>query len=253
MTGYRDRFSEPPGSGRSFGEQPDVSPPPTYEAPVNSDIETSSDEQSESSPPASEAVNYEGTKRNAPDVDSEVRSRFGRGEKSTSVNKFEEELDRSRKIKLWQRSNWTASIFIVFVLLLAYMNVSADVRGEYGGAGPGKAGHAGMIICSVTHSDGIVSLRPNAPLMLGEFSDDKIGQEVNLTLKPRYQLPGQGKVTFIGKINSSEMNGLIQDGMQLYTVALQKDPLASVVQQLRALIPGSNRQIDVNGTTLKYR
>jgi hypothetical protein len=49
------------------------------------------------------------------------------------------------------------------------------------------------------------------------------------------------------------MNGLIQDGMQLYTVALQKDPLASVVQQLRALIPGSNRQIDVNGTTLKYR
>jgi hypothetical protein len=85
--------------------------------------------------------------------------------------------------------------------------------------------------------------------MICELPDTKIGQDINLVLKPRYQRFDSSVVSFKGKIDSNEINGLIQDGLRLYPITLQKDPLASIIQQLRALIPSSNKQIDLNSTT----
>jgi hypothetical protein len=170
------------------------------------------------------------------------------GRRAKFASKFDEELDKSRKAKLWQRSNWIASVVMVFILLLAYLNISSDVRGEYGGV-VSSGSRGGMILCSVTHGDGIVSfnlLMPEKPMMLGQIPEDKIGQNVEMLLKPRYRQNNAADLGFKGKIDAGEINGLVQEGLHLYPISLKKDAMASVVQQLRALIPGSNRQIDMN-------
>ena len=170
------------------------------------------------------------------------------GRRAKFASKFDEELDKSRKAKLWQHSNWVASVVMVFILLLAYLNISSDVRGEYGGV-TNNGARSGMIICSVTHGDGVVSfnlLLPDKPMMIGQIPEDKIGQNVEVLLKPRYRQNNSPDLGFKGKIDPSEINGLVQEGLHLYPVSLKKDGMASVVQQLRALIPGSNRQIDMN-------
>jgi hypothetical protein len=187
------------------------------------------------------------TNRNVLTTGAEDRQASEPGRRSKFASKFEEELDRSRKLKLWQRSNWIGSVMMVFILLLAYLNICSDVRGEYGGFVNGARG--GMIICSVTHGDGVVSfnlLLPDRPMMNGEIPEDKVGQNVEVLLKPRFKRNNTPDMGFKGKIDPYEINGLAQEGLHLYPVSLKKDALASVVQQLRALIPGANRQIDMN-------
>jgi len=269
MAGSRDDFSDPPVSGRTGSERQAkaaeqsareefeaynsaVGNPDAANEGANADAakaDAANADAANADAATSEVVNAEPADRNVLSVGSEYRPK-GRSDPKT-ISKFDEELDRSRKAKLWQRSNWTGSVIIVFILGLAYLNICADVRGEYGGSG-GTGTFGGMIICSVTHSDGIVTLSllmPNKPLMICELPDTKIGQDINLVLKPRYQRFDSSVVSFKGKIDSNEINGLIQDGLRLYPITLQKDPLASIIQQLRALIPSSNKQIDLNSTT----
>jgi hypothetical protein len=278
MPGFRDNFSEPPITRRTSNEpqgNAERSAPDDFELydstrdrePTNPDG-TSYDAANPDAvnpdaidPGATDVADVDAAGNNADNPNAARSARTGRnvlttgsderqasepGRRSKFASKFEEELDRSRKLKLWQRSNWAGSVVIVFILILAYLNFYSDVRGEYGGVVNGPRG--GMIICSITHGDGIVSfnlLLPDKPMMTGEMPEDKVGQNVELLLKPRFKRGNAADLGFKGKIDPNEINGLVQDGLHLYPLSLKKDAMASMVQQLRVLNPFS-KQVDMD-------
>jgi hypothetical protein len=287
MPGFRDDFSEPPITRRSNEPQstPESSGPEDfelYDSTRHGEPTTPNRTRYDATDPKGASpdvvdpneieqdatdVDESGNEANNPKVVRTARSRgvltiggdevqesdrrqAEPGRRAKFASKFDEELDKSRKAKLWQHSNWVGSVVMVFILLLAYLNISSDVRGEYGGV-MNNGARSGMIICSVTHGDGIVSfnlLLPDKPMMIGQIPEDKIAHNVEVLLKPRYRQNNAPDLGFKGKIDPNEINGLVQEGLHLYPVSLKKDGMASVVQQLRALIPGSNRQIDMNAT-----
>ncbi|HEY9681764.1 MAG TPA: hypothetical protein V6C86_09295 [Oculatellaceae cyanobacterium] len=154
---------------------------------------------------------------------------------------FDEELDRSRKQALWLRSNYIASILIVAFFALAILRMVSDIRGEY--AGTCSIFPRGMAMCSVVHNDkdlAITLILPNTPILSCNTTETELGSDINWTFKPTKPIPDFAPMHLKGKADANSINGVLQDGFQLYTISLTKDPIASVARQLRAFIPGAN-------------
>ena len=153
---------------------------------------------------------------------------------------FDDDLDRSRKQALWLRSNWIASILIIILFALAFLRMVSDIRGEYGGTcsiAPRR-----MAICSVIHNDKTVQaslILPNMPLLSCDTTEPE-GQEIEWTFTPTKPINDFTPLRLKGTADSNSINGVIQDGIQVYTISLNKDPIASITRQLRAFIPGAN-------------
>ena len=126
---------------------------------------------------------------------------------------LDEDLDRSRKQKLWIRANWTATILIAAFFVLAILSFLSDVRGEYGASSESLGG---IIICSIVHSDKKISARlllPRTPLLFCETSEENIGENVDWKFQPVKPGNGLTPVHFRGKIDAYSMSGIIQDGL----------------------------------------
>jgi hypothetical protein len=153
---------------------------------------------------------------------------------------FDDALDRSRKEALWLRSNWIASIVIIALFALAILRMVSDIRGEYGGTcsiAPRR-----MAICSVVHNDKDVAatlILPNTPVLSCNTKEPE-GQDIDWTFTPVKPIKDFSPVHLKGKADANSINGILQDGFQIYTISLNKDPIASVARQLRAFIPGAN-------------
>lgn len=154
--------------------------------------------------------------------------------------KFDDGLDQSRKQALWLRANWAGTIVMVAILGLSILNMVSDVRGEYAGSNDALGG---MLICSVTHSDKNIEARltiPNTPLLICNTTEENVGPNVDWLYKVVHKTQETTPVHFVGNVDSGAMTGIIQDGVKVFPVKLQKDMLASVLRQLRAFIPGAN-------------
>ena len=153
---------------------------------------------------------------------------------------LEEDLDRSRKQKLWLRSNYIASIAIVAFFGLSFMNMVSDVRGEYGGNCDSMRG---MIICSVVHTDkqlNITMIMPNTPILFCATSDENVGSNVDWAFMPTHPEKDTKPIHFKGKVENNSLTGIIQSDLRIYPVSLSKDMITSIARQLRAFIPGAN-------------
>ncbi len=156
-------------------------------------------------------------------------------------SKLEADLDRSRKEKFWIHSNYGASIAIIAIFVLAFLNMCADVRGEFAGNCDSMGGR--MVICSIIHADKQIQaslMIPDTPMMICTTSDENIGNDVDWDFKPARPDTGAKPLHFRGKIDANALTGVILlDDLRIYRVTLNKDPLASIARQLRAFIPGA--------------
>jgi len=164
------------------------------------------------------------------------------GKPKPERSKLDADLDRSRKQKFWIHSNYGASIVIIAIFVLAFLNMCADVRGEFAGNCNSMGGR--MVICSIIHSDKQIQaslIMPDTPMMICTTPDENIGDDVDWEFKPARPNTGAKPLHFKGKVDANALTGIIlADGLLIYPVTLNKDPLASIARQLRAFIPGAN-------------
>jgi hypothetical protein len=168
----------------------------------------------------------------------------GRRKASANVtinqNSIQEGLDKSRKHQLLQRSNYIGIVVIVAFILLALGTLFNDIRGEYTCDNP----RLGNVRLSIEHRNNKINcmLRiPKTHPFLCEVKDDNLKGDIVWPFKDSYQTQGSAPIYFKGKVaGDGTISGVIQDGMNIYSMNFKRDDLASLSHQIIGAIPGAS-------------
>ncbi len=165
--------------------------------------------------------------------------RSGKQIKNKKDLTFQDVLEKSRQEKLWLKSNYAASGLILALLGVAVLNIIADIRGEY----RYYIYRVGQIRMSIRHSDGKLHCDltlPRSKTLVADLSDKEVGQEVDWEFKDPDSPDQQSEVHFKGKADPGTLTGVIENGATPYPVTLERDLLASVLRQIKGLVPGAD-------------
>jgi hypothetical protein len=153
--------------------------------------------------------------------------------------RLSDDLQRSRKHKLWMRANWSASIVIAIFFVLALLRMVSEVGGEYVANCPSLHG---TVACSIVHSDKDIRATlsiPRTPILVCTVSDQNIGENVDWQFQTLHKGKSTEPVHFKGTVESSSMTGIVQDGIRIFPVKLEKDCVATLTRQLTGFVPNN--------------
>jgi len=165
--------------------------------------------------------------------------RSGKQIKTKKDLTFQDVLEKSRHEKLWLRANYAASAIIIGFFLVATLNIIADIRGEY----HSYIHRVGQVRLSIRHSDGKLHgdlTLPPMKTVVVDVSDKEVGQDVDWQFKDPENPDKQTDVSFKGKVEPGTLTGVVQNGNAAYPVTLERDLIASILRQIRGLVPGAS-------------